>query len=71
MKFKLDSMYKNIYRDKHMAFSVDKIISQKADPIELEVTWYTLTDKGRYISNGIKGTFYIPKAEKFHYVEAL
>jgi hypothetical protein len=71
MKFELDLLYKNIYRDKDSAFTVDEIIKQDLYGANLVVTWYKMTDSGRYISIGIDGEFYIPKDEILHYVEVI
>lgn len=70
MRFEVDGMYKNLFRDKDMAFIVDKVVSQKKNQgAELEVTWYKKTDGGQYVSVGINGDFFVPEDEKYHYIK--
>lgn len=68
-KFIQNNLYKNIYKDPNVAFSVDEIIKQDNYGVDLIVTWYQLTDNGRYISIGVDGEFFIPKDQLLHYVE--
>lgn len=68
MKFEQGNMYKNIYRDKDMAILVDEVLSDDKNGTSLMVTWYKQDDKGRYLTVGIEGEFYITKDQKWHYV---
>lgn len=70
MKFEKDLMYKNIFKDKNMAFIVDEVLSQNSHRgTDLIVTWYQQTADGRYVSIGINGEFHVSKDSVMHYVE--
>jgi hypothetical protein len=69
MKFKIGSLYKNLYTSKNNAFRVDEIVKQDKNGADMVVTWFTLTDDGKYITMGIDGDYYIAKDKLFHYVE--
>lgn len=68
MKFEKDELYRNIFKDKDMAFTVDETLSQNNYGADLIVTWFKLTDGGRYVSVGISGEFHIPKEQVMHYI---
>lgn len=69
MKFIKDKMYKNLLKDKDVAFIVDEILSQDATGADLIVTWYQQTNGNRYVSMGIDGEFHISKEQIMHYME--
>jgi hypothetical protein len=69
VRFQVDKMYKNIYKDPNVAFIVDEILSQDKDGSSLIVTWYKNTDGGRYVSIGVNGDFYISKDQSMYYME--
>lgn len=69
MKFKKDSMYKNLFKDKEVAFYVDEVLGQDSSGADLVVTWFKLSQDGRYVSMGIDGEFHVPKDMLFHYLE--
>lgn len=69
MRFEINKLYKNIYTSPDTAFEVDEIVDQNKNGADLRVTWYKLTDGGRYVSIGVSGDYYIAKDQLFHYVE--
>lgn len=68
MNFRKDDMYKNLFRDEDVAFTVDEILSENNYGADLIVTWFKLTNGGRYVSVGISGEFHVPKDQIMHYV---
>lgn len=68
MKFNKNEMYKNLFKDQDIAFEVDEVLSQNNYGADLIVTWFKLTNGGRYVSMGISGEFHIPKDQVMHYI---
>lgn len=68
MKFEKDGFYRNIFKDVDVAFTVDELLSQNNYGADLIVTWFKLTNGGRYVSVGISGEFHIPKDQVMHYI---
>lgn len=68
MKFEKNEMYKNIFKDVDVAFTVDEILAQNHHGADLIVTWYKYTANGRWVSVGVSGEFHIPKDSVLHYV---
>ncbi len=62
-------MYKNLLKDKDVAFIVDEVLSQGSRGADLVVTWYKQTDNGRYITIGVTGEFHVPKDQIMYYLE--
>lgn len=69
MKFVKDKMYKNLLKDKDVAFIVDEVLQQGTSGADLIVTWYQQTSSNRYVSMGIDGEFHISKEQTMHYME--
>lgn len=69
MRFEKDLFYKNLFTDSNMSFKVDRILSQNHRGADLIVSWYQLTDLGKYITIGIEGEFHVPKDQVMHYLE--
>jgi N6-adenosine-specific RNA methylase IME4 len=68
MNFRKDDMYKNLFKDEDVAFTVDEILSENNYGADLIVTWFKLTNGGRYVSMGISGEFHVPKDQVMYYV---
>lgn len=69
MQFKQHSMYKNVYTSPDAAFIVDEIIKQDKNGADMVVTWYKLTQDGRYVSIGHSGEFYVAKSQSMYYLQ--
>ncbi len=69
MKFEINEMYKNIYKDTNMAFIINSHVSRNKNEVVVNVDWYQLADNGRYISIGINQDFAIPREMQLYYVK--